>query len=234
METRLRSALEAVASHWLPRIAWILFATLILATAALGLTQNIYNWMGETPPKGIASIEVWKMGMVIATAGTTTAFLATLYVAQRNYLQSIEHIPHLTMTLSVERVPVSMTYDVVVASLEAQNTGSGLCTVNEVNWMVVAVSPYDDETMNLLLEEFEGETDRSQEEEFPWYKVSERPVKVDLLIEPGETEQLTQEFVIKSEIESTITSAYVVNGSDPKLTDGWYRRALHRYPKELM
>ena len=106
-----------------------------------------------------------------------------------------------------------------------------LCTVNEVNWMVVAVSPYDDETMNLLLEEFEGETDRSQEEEFPWYKVSERPVKVDLLIEPGETEQLTQEFVIKSEIGSTITSAYVVNGSDPKLTDGWYAESPIQTPQ---
>ena len=99
--------------------------------------------------------------------------------------------------------------------------------------MVVAVSPYDDETVNLLVEEFEGETAWSQEEEFPWYKVSERPVKVDLRIEPGETEQLTQEFVIKSEIEATISSAYVVNGSDPKLTDGWYRRALHGHPKEL-
>ena len=29
------------------------------------------------------------------------------------------------------------------------------------------------------------------------------------------------------------TSAYVVNGSVPKLTDGWYRRALHRHSKEL-
>ena len=125
-----------------------------------------------------------------------------------------------------------MTYDVVVASLEAQNNGSGLCTVNEVNWMVVAVSPYDDETMNLLVDEFEGESELRQEEEFPWYKVTERPVKVDLLIEPGETEQLTQEFVIKSEIGATITSAYVVNGSTPKLTDGWYRRALHNHPQE--
>ena len=160
------------------------------------------------------------------------AFLATLYVAQRNYLRGREHIPHLTMTLSVERVPVSMTYDVVVASLDAKNTGSGLCTVTDVNWMVVAVSPYDDETVNSLMEEFGGATDLSQEEEFPWYKVAERPVKVDLLIEPGETEQLTQEFVIESVIGTTITSAYVVNGSEPRLTDGWYRRSLHKHAQE--
>ena len=234
MDRRARLALEAIAGHWLPRTAWILFATLILATAALGLTQNIYNWTGETPPKGIASIDVWKTGMVIGTAGTATAFLATLYVAQRNYLRGREHIPHLTMALFVERVPVSMTYDVVVASLEARNTGSGLCTVNDVNWMVVAVSPYDDETVNSLLEEFEGATDLSQEEEFPWYKVTERTVKVDLLIEPGETEQLTQEFVIESAIGTTITSAYVVNGSEPRLTDGWYRRSLHKHAQEQM
>ena len=100
METRLRSALEAVASHWLARTAWILFAALLLATAVLGLTQNVYVWLGETPPKGLASIDVWKTGMVIGTAGTATAFLATLYVAQRNYLRGREHIPHLTMILN--------------------------------------------------------------------------------------------------------------------------------------
>ena len=233
MDSRVRFALEAIASHWIPSTAWILFAALLLALAALGLTQNVYSWTGETPPGGINSIDVWKMGMVIGSAGTAIAFLATLYITRRSYLLGREHIPHLTMNLSIERVAISKTYDVIVASLEAQNTGRGLCTVKEVNWMVVAVSPYDDETVNLMVEEFEGETDRSQEEEFPWYTVLERPVSVDLLIEPGETEQLTQDFVIKSEIEATITSAYVVNGSVPIRTCGWYRRALHKHPKEL-
>ena len=54
-----------------------MFAALLLATAAVGLTQNIYIWLGEIPPKGIASIDVWKTGTVIGTAGTATAFLAT-------------------------------------------------------------------------------------------------------------------------------------------------------------
>ena len=227
MEIRLRSVLEAVASHWLPRTAWIFFATLLLATAALGMIQNIYSWMGETPPTGIASVDVWKTGMVVGTAGTATAFLATLYVAQRNYLRGREHIPHLTMTLSVDRVAVSLTYDAVVASLQAQNTGSGLCTVNEVNWMVVAVSPYDDETVEQMVEEFKSDTELSQEQEFPWHEITQRFVRVNLIIEPGETEQLIQEFVIESRLGATITSAYIVNGSTDKLTDGWYRRVIH-------
>lgn len=232
METRLRAALEAVASHWLPRAAWFLFAALLLGTAAIGLTQNAYIWLGETPPMGLASIDVWKTGTVIGTAGTATALLATLYVAQRNYLRGREHIPHLTMSLSVERIPVSRRFDVIVASLEAKNTGSGLCMVNEVNWMVVAVSPYDDDTVEQMVNEFEGDNHPTQEEEFPWHEVASRPVTVDLLIEPGETEQLTQELVIESEVGATITSVYVVNASVPKLTDGWYRRATHVPAKE--
>lgn len=228
METRLRATIEAIATHWLPRTAVITFALLLVGTALLGLTQNAYKWTGGTPPRGIASIDVWKMGMVVGTAGTATAFLATLYVAQINYLRGREHVPYLTATLSIERVAVSLTYDAIVASLEAKNTGSGLCTVKEVNWMVVAISPYDDETVNSFVEEFEGESNLSQEEEFPWYSVTERTVQVDLLIEPGETEQLTQEFVINSEVKATITSAYAVNGSYPKLTEGWYRRSLHK------
>ena len=232
METRFRAALEAVASHWLPRTAWFVFAAFLIATAAVGLTQNIYIWLGEATPKGLASIDVWKTGTVIGTAGTATAFLATLFIAQRNYLRSREHIPHLTMNLSVERVAISKTYDVIVASMEAQNTGRGLCTVKEVDWMLVAVSPYDDEAVDQMIEEFESDTDLTREEEFPWHEITKRSVNVDLQIEPSETEQLTQEFVIKSEIEATITSAYVVNDSDPKLTDGWYRRALHIPSKE--
>ena len=58
------------------------------------------------------------------------------------------------------------------------------------------------------------------------------PVKVDLEIEPGETEQLTQEFVIGSHVQASITSAHVANASESKLTQGWYRRAAHVPPKE--
>ena len=95
---------------------------------------------------------------------------------------------------------------------------------------------------SLAIGEPVAENERQRLDEYFWetstyYRamntVLERPVSVDLLIEPGETEQLTQDFVIKSEIEATITSAYVVNGSVPIRTCGWYRRALHKHPKEL-
>lgn len=232
MEKRLESTLEAIASHRLPQTALIIFAVLLLATLIASLAQNVYLQLGETAPKGLASIDVWKTGTVIGTAGTATAFLVTLYVAQRNYLRSREHIPHLTMNLYVTRVAVSKNFDVIVASLEAKNTGSSLCIVQEVNWATVVVSPYDDETVEQMVKEFESNTHPAQEEEFPWHEVAAQTVGVNLLIEPGETEQLTQEIMIKSDVEATITSAYVANASEPKLTEGWYRRTIHIPTKE--
>ena len=104
--------------------------------------------------------------MIVGATGTATAFLATLYIAQRNYLLSGLHIPRLTMTLTVERFAVSERYGVLAAALSAQTTGTGLCRVNSKTWRVLVVSPY------------------------------------------------------------------VANASEPKLTQGWYRRAAHVPPKE--
>lgn len=170
--------------------------------------------------------------MVIGTAGTTTAFLATLYVAQRNYLRSREHIPHLTMTLSLERVAVRRKRDVIMASLEAENTGSGLCTVREINWMAVAVSPCDDETVGQMEEGFRTDTDQAHGEELAWHGITQRPVRVDMRMEPGETGQLTQEFAIGAEARDAITSAYVSGRSTSELADGWRRRTIHIRARE--
>ena len=175
MDERIRNTLKDIASHWAPKTAAAIFVALLIATAALGITQNIYIWKGEAPPKGIGSIDVWKLGMVIGSTGTATAFLATLYFVQRNYLRSREHIPHLTMSLSVERVPVSMTYDVIVASMVAENTGTGLCEVRDVIWTVVVASPYDDEDVEQMAKDFADNTITGftiKEEEFPWHEVA--------------------------------------------------------------
>ena len=121
-----------------------------------------------------------------------------------------------------------MTRDAIFASMVAENTGTGLCMVQDVIWTVVAVSPYDDDDVEQMAEDFKDDSYTSKEDEFPWHEVARRPVRVNLTIEPGEAEQLTQDFVIESGIGATITSAYVANASDPKISEGWYRRTLHK------
>ncbi len=146
MGADIRTALEAVANSSIPKIVLGLFAVCLAGTAAIAIIQNAHSWAGKTPPAGIAAIDTGRLGMVIGTAGTASAFLATLFVAERNYRRGRENIPHLTMRLHVARIAVSGQYDAIIIALEAENTGSALCRVDEIQWAVHALSNYDDET----------------------------------------------------------------------------------------
>ena len=165
--------------------------------------------------------------MVIGTSGTAAAFLVTLYVAERNYRKGREHIPHLTMQLQVTRMAVSGAYDAIVLTLEAKNTGSALCSVDEIQWAVHAISDYDDETAELMRQEFAGRENADQEIEFPWHELDSDTTRHVTAIEPGETEQMTHDFLIPRQIGAVMASAWVSNASQPKTTDGWYRRTPH-------
>lgn len=125
MGSEIRNLLDAIAGSWIPKAAIITFAATLAMTLAIAVTQNIYMWVDATAPRGIASINVGQLGMVTGTAGTATAFLVTLYIADRSYRRGREHIPNLTMELEVVRVPASLSYDAVIVALNAKNTGTG-------------------------------------------------------------------------------------------------------------
>lgn len=227
MRDEIRTVLDAIAGSWVPKSALIAFAAFLGFTLAIGITQNVYTWAGIAPPQGIASIDVWKLGMVTGTAGTATAFLVTLYVADRNYRRGREHIPSLSMEMQVVRVPASESYDAVIVTLNAKNTGTGLCQIERVQWALKAVSPYDDESIEEMQRDFEGAPDGEQDIEFPWHSVKEETVAEGIVIEPNETEQMTHDFIIPAEITAVVISAWVSNASEPREAEGWYRRAVH-------
>ena len=236
MGNEIRTVLDALANSLIPKIALGLFAFVLLFTLCIGITQNVYRWTDSKPHRVIASIDVWKLGMVTGTAGTATAFLITLYVAERNYRRGRENIPHLSMGLKVERFPVSAQHDVVMVTLNATNKGSALCRVGHVDWAIKVLSPYDDDTIDEMLKEFKPDVDDSQAEqessdppavEFPWRQIGQETTSFPISIEPNETEQLTQDFIIPAEITAVVASAWVDNASEPKQTQGWYRRTAH-------
>ena len=167
--------------------------------------------------------------MVTGAAGTATAFLVTLYVADRSYRRGREHVPNLTMELEVVRVPASRSYDAAIVTLNAKNTGTGLCRVGRVIWQLKAVSPYDDESVQEMQREFDGAPNLGPDIEFPWRSVKEDTVTEGegTVIEPNETERLTHDFVIPAEITAIVVSAWVSNVSESREAEGWYRRYAH-------
>lgn len=229
MGNGIRNVLDALADSPIPKVAVLVFAWLLTITLAIALTQNISKWVDTELPRGVASIDVWKLGMVIGTSGTATAFLVTLYVAERNYRRSREHIPSLSIDLSVVRVPVSLSYDAIIVTLNATNTGTGLCDVDQVEWSIRAVSPYTDNDVDQLVKIFEGRDTDSEEIEFPWRRIEleDRVTPLNISIEPKETDQTTQDFIIPAEVTAVVVTAWVVNGSVPKIAQGWYRRVVH-------
>ena len=227
MGNEIRNVLDAIAGSWIPKAAIIAFVISLSFTLAIAVTQNIYNWVVAAPPTGIASIDVGRLGMVVGTSGTAAAFLVTLYVADRNYRRGREHIPNLTMELEVVRVPASLSYDALIVALNAKNTGTGLCRVDHIIWRLKVVSPYDDETVAELRQEFNDAPDSKQDIEFPWRPVQESRVLEEVVIEPDETEQMTYDFIIPAEVTAVVASAWVSNASELKEVEGWYRRTVH-------
>ena len=231
MRDEIRTVLDAIAGSWVPKVALIAFAVSLAFTLAIGITQNAYTWVNAVPPRGVGSINVGQLGMVIGTAGTATAFLVTLYVADRNYRRGREHIPGLTMDLEVVRVPASQNYDAVIVTLNARNTGTGLCQVDEVHWTLQVLSPYSDARIEEMKQEmeqdFDGAPGSEQDLEFPWHKVEEELTPLEIAIEPNETEQMMHDFIIPAEITAIVVSAWVSNASLSNLSEGWYRRAVH-------
>ena len=223
MGNEIGNLLDAFARNPLARIALAVFAPALVATFLIGIVQNIYRWGDAAPPPFIASVDVWKLGMVIGSAGTATALLITLYVADRNYRRSREHIPSLTLTLEIYRVPASAQYDAVIAILNAQNTGTGLAEVGPVEWTLKALSPYDDDTIDQLAQEFDADPSR----EFPWLEIKRARVTPGSAIEPNQTRQMSCDFIIPAEITAIDVSARVDNAAQPGTE--WYCRAIQIY-----
>ena len=226
---RIRAKLDAIFSSWAARAVVSGFVLCLIGTVILATVQNVSTWADIDLHPSLASIDVGRLGMVVGTVGTASAFMAGLYVAERNYRRERKNIPHLTMQLHVDRVTVSSAYDAIIITLEANNTGSGLCKIRTIEWEIDALAPYDDGTVEAMRTEF---VDRDKDQPgivFPW-----RALKLDKTshrtnIEPGETDQLTYDFPILHEhdIEAIVVSAWVWNASEPRMSDAWFRRKVH-------
>ena len=215
--------LTAIAASRVAKAVVIAFVMCLTFTVVIAITQNVYNWVGEAPPIGVASIDAGKLGTVIGLVGVL-AFMVTIYIAD----QSRPRFPSLTMDLQVTRVSASQSYDAVVVTLNATNTGTGRCYVTSVRWWLKVLSPYYDDSVAEMQRDFDSAPNREQDVEFPWHEeVPEALTIEDVVVEPNETEQMTHDFIIPAEIRAIVVSAWVANASEPKHVEGWYRRAVH-------
>ena len=121
---RIKSAIQKSGTI---KIAIFVYAALLMGTAVIAGLQNYCQWTGCSLPNGIVSIDTGKVGTVVAAAATATAFLLTLYNVQLTFWRKREHVPHLTMTLSVQRTKASPSLHVITADARRKEHRGALC-----------------------------------------------------------------------------------------------------------
>ena len=218
---------QAIAGRLLLPAVCAIFAAFLTFTLAVGILQYAYRWSSTPAPSLVTPIDVWKMGMVVGSSGTAAALLLTLYFANRNYSRSREHIPHLSMTLRVRRTPVSPSYHTVVATLNARNTGTGLCDIGQVDWTINVLAPYDDDAIEAMILGLDGTASSTADGHFQWDELQRWSSAPGISIEPNQSDQLTCDFIIPAVVTAIAVSVWVANASNPKHTAGWYRRTIH-------
>lgn len=215
-ERTIRRILTAIKESTATKWAIVVYATLLAITGATAAAQNYCQWTGCNLPQGVISIDPGRLGMVAATAATATAFLLTLHNVQVNFWRRREHVPHLTMALTVQRTEASPSTNVLTATLDAKNTGNALCQINEMSWVVRVIAPYDDPRVATLRASFDAAVndDPLTRTEFPWDPLEFRTTHHALDVEPGEADQVTEDFLVPPEATTVAVAVYVHNASE--------------------
>ena len=69
--------------------------------------------------------------------------------------------------------------------------------------------------------------ERDTRTEFPWDRLEDdRETVLALEVEPGESDQVTEDFIVSPEVTTIAVAAYVYNAGEEG-ADGWYRRTIH-------
>ena len=221
---------ESISGSIIPKFALAAFAATLLATAGIAAAQHYYQWTDQATPKPLASISAGTLGLVAGSTGTGAAFLITLYVADRNYRRSREHIPYLNLTLSVSRTPVHNTRDALLISLTAHNNSTTLCYVPLIQWTVHVVSPYTPDQLITLEAEFAQRRNQDDDPEFPWHMAIRDHVGYNTAVEPGQSVQFVYEAPIHRTARAITAPAFVYNDNSGNNVPGWYVKSLHVRP----
>ena len=222
-------------------IAWMakrVGIPLVLATfgVSISLIAALVVWALPAfyaPPAWIAAISASKLVTATWQAAMTIGLVIGGIVGAYKFDLFREGKPHLTIELAVSSRPINDGRAHVGAIARLQNTSRVGVKVESVDWELSVISPYSDNHLERLIQAFryntsdQKVTDESEDAsawvEFPWQiLVSGNLLGIEMMIEPGETEQITYDFVVPSAVEVVSVSMYIENMEEEDM--GWSRR----------
>ncbi len=215
----------------------VLFALII---AAKGGVQIAYNALGEKEPEWLAAFSAEPVAKTFNILVTTTVIVAGAYVGYRKFFLFRENKPQLTVSLAVSSRPINDQCLHIGVVAEAKNTGKINVDVDVVEWELAVIAPYGIEALREIQKEYKDFLRARQKEdsqgtplgemEFPWHILDRYETNLwGLNVEPGETEEITFDFVAPLEVEAVVVSIFIENPETAQddESSGWYRRTFH-------
>lgn len=230
--------------RWLNRLLYVIIGLVVLFAfiiAVIGVAQATFGIIQE--PEWISALDAEPAAKIFNLLITTTVIAIAAYVGYRKFILFREDKPQLTLTLTVSSRLINDQHIHIGAISKIENTGKVKVDVDNIEWDLAVIAPYENSVLEEMIDEYrsvmeEDEGEYKEEKEFPWRPleeglyIEEELHKIErwgMRVEPGETEEVTFDFIVPVGVESVGVSVFIENQESIRdgRKPGWYRRAFH-------
>lgn len=222
-----RPTREQVAGALIWALAALAAATLI-AVLAVGLWRFGSIAAADGWPAALRSVDLRGVGLAAGGIATMVGVAIAALVGYYKFQLFREGRPHLTIELTASHRRVSPGFAHIGAIARLSNTSKVVVTVSTATWELTAIAPYADAVAEQLKKDFV----RGYRYDGEAFGTSvQKPVisQFNLKIEPGETDQITFDFITEGDLVCVAITLFIDNDAESSETNlaGWSRRIFY-------
>ena len=227
---------------WAAIIVWLLVVLSLMAllfALAVGLGRLVSVGIDDGWLAALQSVDVRGVGLAAGGVATMVGVAIAALVGYYKFQLFRESRPHLTIDLTASHRKVSPRYIHIGVTARLSNTSKVKIDVKRCVWELFVVAPYHADAIDGKINNF-FDSGSALWEEFGWSMIpwpgTQRP---DLEIEPGETDEITYDFIVSNGVQSVAVTLAVDNeyyrdnpecGYETDAADDipvWYRRIFY-------
>lgn len=212
-------------------VVWTL-AALAAATLVLMLAVGLWRWGSVLADDGwlaaLQSVDVRGVGLAAGGVATMVGVAIAALAGYYKFQIFREGRPQLTIDLQASHRRISPSFAHIGATARLSNTSKVVVIVSRATWDLTAIAPYTDDDAERLKKDYERDY-QHDDNEFGEPVQKQALVQFNLMIEPGETDQITFNFITPAGLESVAITLFIFNNeaSSETAPSGWFRRIFY-------
>lgn len=226
-EALRRPSREQVAGVLIWALAALAAATLIVVLA-VGLWRFGSIAAADGWPAALRSVDLRGVGLAAGGIATMVGVAIAALVGYYKFQIFREGRPHLTIELTASHRRVSPGFAHIGAIARLSNTSKVAVIVSTATWGLIAIAPYADDEAERQGTDYVRDYRRDGD---AFGEPVQMPVRsqISLIIEPGETDEVTLDFIVRADLESAAIILFIGNDAASSEADvaGWGRRIFY-------